>query len=174
MIATLNYDIVDLRSVPQFVSQVARWHHGEWLKGRSPNDDAPLQTTSQYSLTSVRDREHNLRAHLSAAAIPTSFIAHCNQQPLGTVSLVNYQFSKEQHPRQWLTNLFVAETFRGQGIALSLLRHCMQYASGIGLKELNLYTRGLEGFYLKQGWQYSHRGRVQGQTVEVLKFFFDT
>ncbi|MBX2859005.1 MAG: GNAT family N-acetyltransferase [Cellvibrionaceae bacterium] len=172
MIAVPHYDIVDMRSLPKCVAEVARWHHNEWLNGHPPGSRAAMGA-AEGSLSSVSDREHNLRAHLSAATIPTSFVAHCNQQPLGTVSLVNYRFSKEHCARQWITNLFVMEQFRGRGIALSLLQHCMHYARELGLKELNLYTRGLEGFYLKHGWQYSHRGMVQGQPVEVLKFFFD-
>lgn len=163
--------IANLRDYPQWVSQVALWHHTEWLAGYQSNrrishDDRDISDD-------IREREHNLRSHLGRDVVPTTFIAVAShdeyEQAVGSVSVVHYKFSRERAPSDWLTNLYVIPEFRRRGVGQRLLTAMEDYARGHRIGLLKLYTRDLENYYRQRGWHYSHTGLVQGHSVAVLE-----
>lgn len=168
----MQFEIVDLRRCPEHVSELALWHHEEWLRGREQQEDQGAELNGFVVGQDIREREHSLRSHLGDGQVPTSFIARCQAGAIGSVSIVSYQFSREQYPKQWLTNLYVLEAYRRQGVGEALLLQAVAFAKDIGLKEMYLYTRDQSLYYQKRGWQFSHQGLVQGQAVDVLSISF--
>lgn len=155
--------ICNLIERPSWAPTLAVWHHQEWLQGCNPPPSDAL------SESRLRERERHLTKHLSLDNLPTSLVASIDERPVACVSLVNYQFSAEQQPQEWLTNLYVDAEFRRRGIATQLLMCAEDYAVELGLLSLRLYTRNQAEFYGKRGWQVIGRGRVQGHGVSILK-----
>lgn len=166
--------ISHLREFPQWVKTVASWHHQEWLRSFR---DGGLRASASELGADIREREHNLRAHFARDPIPATFVAHVpavegdpeERTPIGSVSLVFYQFTKSRKPSEWVTNLFVEPEHRCQGVGARLLGHIEQYAKHQGLLQLRLYTRDKAAYYQKRQWTHTHNGLVQGNTVSVLE-----
>jgi len=172
-VAVTVFEIANLRDYPEHVSEVAAWHHGEWLQGyRMAGKHALLIELDKTA--DLREREHNLRTHFNAPAVPSTFIALAEtnaptqKQVIGSVSIVYYQFSKQRQASEWITNLYVVEAFRNNGIGEQLLEAIHQYAAQNAIENLKLYTRDKEAYYLKRDWAFSHEGLVQGNRVSVL------
>ncbi len=158
-----TFEISELKSHPEWLPQVAQWHHLEWLTthpGYSKHEAAKR----------LEERKRSLQKHLSTNALPTTFVAHEHDEPVGTVSLVYYQFTQSQKASEWLTNLYVAEPKRGQGIASSLLRCAIKFAQMKKIPRLLLYTRNHAEFYRKRSWRSINRGLVQGEQVEIMDY----
>lgn len=159
------FRICTISDVPEFIPVLANWHHDEWLKGAQKpkaGDAAPER---------IEDRIKNLEAHCTPDAIPVSFVICCQDEPVGSVSIVSYSFVKPMSSsRRWLTNLFVAPEFRRRGLATALLGHAEQYAFEQGIRILYLYTRDQSHFYQSRAWKKLGEGRVQGSEVDILTF----
>lgn len=166
-----SYTISHLREHPEWVSEIASWHHREWLKGY--NESHRLEPfRAQDFADDVREREHNLRSHLSGTTVPATFVAYTDtgirEQAIGSISVVYYQFSKHRKPSEWITNLFVLEEWRCRGVGEALLNTILHYAQCHNISQLRLYTRDKEDYYRKRNWEFCHTGLVQGNTVSVL------
>ena len=153
---------------PDWVPVVAAWHHGEWLRGQRSREGVHLD---ERTIAQKKDeRECLLATHTEAGSIPVTFVAHEAERPVGSVSLVYYQFTQDQQPSEWLTNLFVLPERRGCGIGDSLLRHALRYAQHHNVARLMLYTSDHASFYRKRQWRPLNRGIVQGQKVDILDY----
>jgi len=166
-----SYAIDNLREHPEWVGEIASWHHQEWLKGYTSSHR--LESLSSGDLAGdVREREHNLRSHFSSNTVPTTFVAYTDSvvmpQAIGSVSIVYYQFSKHRKPSEWITNLYVCEAWRCRGVGEALLNKVLNYAQSHQITQVRLYTRDKEDYYLKRNWQLCHKGVVQGNAVSVL------
>lgn len=158
-----TFDIAELKDHPEWLPQIAQWHHLEWLTSHPGfSQDAAAKR--------LEERKQSLQKHLHSDALPTTFVAHVNNEPVGTVSLVYYQFSESQKASEWLTNLYVSETERGQGVASTLLRCAIQFAQSKKIPRLLLYTSNQVDFYRKRSWRSINRGIVQGEQVEIMDY----
>ena len=162
-----SYEIADLRTNPKWIPVVASWHHSEWLKGA---DSKSTTSTATYVGRDASERIAKLHEHVSVQAIPSTFIAHQDGLPIGSISLVNFQFTKGHQASEWLTNFFVIEGSRSQGVGSQLLNRLMLHATQNGIQRMFLYTKDKQDFYTKRGWVFSHQGLVQGATVKVLSY----
>lgn len=160
---TTSFNIIELKDKPEWLPQIAQWHHLEWLATHPGFSQEEAEKR-------LEERKRSLQKHLNADAMPTTFIAHQDDKPLGTVSLVYYQFSEAQKASEWLTNLYVDESERGQGIATALLRCAIKFAQAQKLPRLLLYTRNHVNFYRKRSWRSINRGIVQGEQVEIMDY----
>lgn len=166
-----SYSIVNLRDYPQWVNEIADWHHREWLRGY--NTSRHRHDCSEKDLAhDIREREHNLRGHFCADPVPNTFIALTEepgqQHAIGSVSIVYYQFSRHRKPSEWLTNLYVEEGWRGRGVGQALMDCLLAYAGRHHIGQVRLYTRDHEPYYRKRNWAFCYRGLVQGCSVSVL------
>lgn len=132
----------------------------EWLKGREPIDEVE-------QARHLQRRVAVLRQHLSPSAIPSTFIASLDGEPVGTASLVHYQFTSTQAPSEWLTNIYVVAECRARGIARKLIDHACAFAAEHGVSLLHLYTKDKGVFYLNLGWEFSGSANVQQEQVEI-------
>lgn len=150
---------------PDWISEVALWHHQEWLKARSEEQVALPEEEKQQKF---EQRKRILRTHLNEVSMPITFVAHHDLVAVGTVSLIYYHFSRAIKPSEWLTNFFVLPEYRAAGIGSRLLETVVDFARHKNLPRIFLYTHDQTDFYLKRKWQRSSRGVVLGRSVEIL------
>lgn len=156
------WKIESLSLYPQWQSSVVAWHHSEWLRnvGSRELNDSELAEA-------LMDREESMQRHMSSLIIPTTFIAHDNQHPIGSVSLICYPSSREPD-RVWLTNLYVDFPFQRQSIGTTLLAYVEEYAQINNIKEISLYTFDAKEYYLQRGWRWLAPAQLHGRQVDVL------
>jgi GNAT superfamily N-acetyltransferase len=90
--------------------------------------------------------------------------------------LVNYTYRTDSSvpiPRKiepvWLSNLFVLEQKRNQGLGNLLIEAAKKYAADLGLLELWLSAAEYTEFYEKRGWEITRRTRLGGRQVNVMR-----
>ena len=158
---------------------MASWHHSEWLRGYAGGAREKCLSSKEIA-SDVHEREHNLRTHFGSAAVPSTFIALSNNSSngdaqlsvIGSASIVYYKFSHHRIPSEWLTNLYVLEEYRQQGIGQQLLEFMSDFAAENKIQHLKLYTKDKADYYQKRDWDFSHKGLVQGSSVSVLEKWF--
>lgn len=157
-----NMRVCNLAQTPWYAHILARWHHDEWLRActKPPAKDVIKKR--------LHEREKNLLTHTSCDHIPMTLVAVLDGLPIGSVSLVYYQFAPLHTRQEWLTNLYVHVDCRRRGVASKLLTLAESYASNNNVQRLRLYTRDQSEFYLNRGWTTAGQGRVQGQSVTIL------
>ncbi|MDF3012439.1 MAG: family N-acetyltransferase [Cellvibrio sp.] len=155
-------DIFVLEQKPEFFAQVAQWHHQECER--------------QGLKSSLALRQQRLVLHVQQNTIPKTLIALRGNQLVGCTSLVNYTYrSSERMPKVasespvWLSNLFVLENLRQQGIGNLLIDAAKNYALGLGLEELWLSATDYTDYYQKRGWEIVRRTRLGGRQVNVMR-----
>ena len=137
---------VDLSERPELFDTALLWLHAEWLKQRKDRKVNPAEAYAK--------RRVQLQAHLSADAVPSTFIAIESNRALGCVSLTRLPFKRQVAAKAlWVSNLFVTPTARGQGVAGALLSHIERHAQVLGEKSLFLYTTSASRYYLDKGWE---------------------
>ncbi len=155
-------DVRLLQTEPQHFAAVAQWHHQECER--------------QGLKSTLVLRQQRLILHVQQDVIPKTFIALRSGALVGCVSLVNYTYrSSERMPKVsspspvWLTNLFVLENLREQGIGNTLIEAAKTYAKELGLEELWLSATDFTDYYQKRGWQIVRRTRLGGRQVNVMR-----
>lgn len=155
-------EIVTLESKPEFFAQVAHWHHQECER--------------QGLKSSLALRQQRLVLHVQQNPIPKTLIALRGNQLVGCVSLVNYTYrSSERMPKVasespvWLSNLFVLENVRHQGIGNALIDAAKNYAQSLELEELWLSATDYTDYYQKRGWEIVRRTKLGGRQVNVMR-----
>lgn len=155
-------EILVLERKPEFFAQVAQWHHQECDR--------------QGLKSSLALRQQRLVLHVQKNTIPKTLIALRGDLLVGCVSLVNYTYrSSERMPKVasaspvWLSNLFVAESMRQQGIGNALVDAAKHYAHTLGLSELWLSATDYTDYYQKRGWDIVRRTRLGGRQVNVMR-----
>lgn len=155
-------DVRPLQMEPQHFTDVAQWHHQECER--------------QGLKSTLALRQQRLVLHIQQESIPKTFVALCANELVGCVSLVNYTYrSSERMPKVsspspvWLTNLFVVENLREQGIGNTLIEAAKRYAKDLGLDELWLSATDFTEYYQKRGWEIVRRTRLGGRQVNVMR-----
>lgn len=155
-------DIFVLEQKPEFFAQVAHWHHQECER--------------QGLKSSLSLRQQRLVLHVQQNPLPKTLIALRGKQLLGCVSLVNYTYrSSERMPKVasdspvWLSNLFVLDQYRYQGIGTALIDAAKNYAQDLGLTELWLSATDYTDYYQKRDWEIVRRTRLGGRQVNVMR-----
>ena len=162
LLGSLSLRLCALESKPEFFAQVARWHHQECER--------------QGLKSTLALRQQRLVLHVRETTIPKTLIALQNDHLAGCVSLVDYTYrSSERMPKVtsaspvWLSNLFVQDEFRQQGIGNSLIDAAKNYARDLGLEELWLSATDYTDYYQKRGWEIVRRTKLGGRQVNVMR-----
>ncbi len=158
----LSLKLCTLEFQPEFFAQVAQWHHQECER--------------QGLKSSLALRQQRLVLHMRDNNIPKTLIALRQHQLLGCVSLVDYTYrSSERMPKVttespvWLSNLFVQENYRRQGVGNQLIDAAKNYAQNLGLEELWLSATDYTDYYQKRGWEIVRRTKLGGRQVNVMR-----
>ncbi len=151
-----------LQHAPQHFAQIAAWHHQECER--------------QGLQSSLAIRQQRLLLHVQDTPIPKTIIALKGKTPLGCVSLVNYTYRTDtsvlipaNSATVWLSNLFVVEEQRKQGIGNMLIEAAKKYSQGLGASELWLSAAEFTDYYQKRAWEVVRKTRLGGRPVNVMR-----
>lgn len=147
---------------------MANWHHQEWLKARECLPNSPDRANG-HSEDNFKKRHAALTKHLTAESIPSTLLALIDGRPIGSASVIFYQFSRNKFKSPWLTNVFVEQTHRKRGIGSQLITEACDLAKQAGVTRLQLYTHDKADFYINLDWQVLRTGQVQRRPVAILE-----
>jgi Acetyltransferase (GNAT) family. len=106
-----------------------------------------------YRDKTLEDVAATFAPRLNRGRIPLVLVAFEDEEPLGTVSLLEESISTHTHLTPWLAGLHVAKSRRHQGIATKLIEALIQEAAAINIKTLYIGISRAEDFYSARGWQ---------------------
>ena len=143
---------------PQYLRQLAEWHHAEWSK-YNPGD-------------TVEKRMERMQAHLVKRQIPTTFIALDGDTLTGSACILEQDMPREggRHDlTPWLASVYVSPEFRNRGVGSALVTRVEQEARDLGVVTLYLYTPDRESLYARLGWVTIDRPEYMGEPVVVME-----
>lgn len=146
---------------PDIIPIVAEWWFDEW--GHVTPDVALEQQTEE------------IRSAVSRNQLPAHVVAFVDGVPAGAAMLKDHEM-QYRYPdwKYWLGNVYVAEEWRGRGVAQQLSMRVVEIAQARRFPHLYLQTKQLDGgLYARLGWQpietVEHRGKdvcVMIRTIE--------
>ncbi|SUI86015.1 GNAT family N-acetyltransferase [Shewanella baltica] len=151
--------VIDLKSAPQHVPQLAQWHHHEWAHLSSA--DATVTTLIE-----------QMSEYLSDAAIPKMFICEEANQVMGSSSLTAADMDTRTDLSPWLANVYVNPHYRNKGLGKLLVNAVVDYAKALGLQKIYLFTADKADFYQTLGWSTISREDYMGEMVTIMEFEF--
>jgi N-acetylglutamate synthase-like GNAT family acetyltransferase len=157
-----NITIRLLQQTPEHFAQVAAWHHEECER-------QGLQST-------LAVRQQRLLLHVQHNALPKTIVALEGERLVGCVSLVNYSYRTDSSvlipinsATMWLSNLYVMNEKRQQGIGNLLIEAAKKYSLDLEAKELWLSAAEFTDYYQKRGWEIVRKTRLGGRQVNVMR-----
>jgi GNAT superfamily N-acetyltransferase len=147
-----------LADYPQYLRQLAEWHHAQWSK-YNPGD-------------TVEKRMERMQLHMGKRQIPTTFVALDGDSPMGSACIREQDMPNEggRHDlTPWLASVYVSPEFRDRGVGSALVTRVEQEARDIGVTTLYLYTPDRESLYARLGWVAIDRPVYMGETVVVME-----
>ena len=152
--------IKPLETLPEHIAIIAAWHHQECER--------------QGLRSTLALRRQRLQLHVQHNAIPKTLVAVLAGEPVGCVSLVRYSFSGgETALPVWLSNLFVLEALRRQGIGEALINAAISYVKQLAFTELWLSAADYTDFYHRRGWTVTRQARLGGRDVNIMRLAID-
>ncbi|KJS20779.1 MAG: hypothetical protein VR72_13475 [Clostridiaceae bacterium BRH_c20a] len=131
-------EVKKLGDVPHLAPIVASWTFDEW--GQT------LGRTYSEQLSMFEERSN-------IGKLPICFLALLDGCPVGTVSLVKDDNLEEFGVyTPWISALYVAPKYRGNGVAAKLLKEAGDTAKSLGFNKIYLHTPNAKEYYLKYGW----------------------
>ena len=138
------------------IPTIAQWHWREW---GDADPDGSLQTWTA-GLESRTERD----------AVPTIFVAFAQDEPIGSVVLVENDMRSHPELSPWLAGLYVVPAQRRSGVGTALTQHAMDQAFGFGVSSLFLHTASAASLYARLGWVSKYRERYEGNDVDVMEY----
>lgn len=146
--------IEPLRQHPEWIPNLARWHHGEWAVFN------PGET--------LADRVGRLERDAADDDLPLTWVASAGGVLLGSASLVVSDMDTRPSLTPWLASVFVSPDHRGQGLGSRLVEHVVREAEGRKFAQLFLFTPDRESFYQRLGWRVVERLEYQKSFVILM------
>jgi len=113
---------------PRYIPQLVQWLFEEW--------DAILGEKTPDA------RIKKLNAHMNRDQLPLAWVAHANEQLLGTAALRVHDLEGREDLTPWLAGVFVPPQFRRRGIGAALCATVEEVARSHGGKDsLSFHTR---------------------------------
>lgn len=108
--------------------------------------------------------------HLNTDAMPLTYVAIINNEPIGMVSLRDNDGIRDDLT-PWLGSLIVHPDYRSQGIGNMLIEVTKQRASEMGYTTLYLFAldRMIPNWYKKLGWHYIGMDKLYHHPVTVME-----
>ncbi|MEL4893253.1 GNAT family N-acetyltransferase [Xanthomonas protegens] len=148
---------MDVRHLDQHapeLPQIAAWYHAAW--GREAG-------------FTLDDELRQLQRAADAHGLPRRLAAFDGAQPIAVVQLKDREMDAFPQYPYWLGGMYVAEAYRGRGIAGRLLAHALADAANLGLDVLYLQTEQLDGgLYARHGWQPVQEADSHGSRVLLM------
>src|SRR5438105_15729657 len=122
----------------EYITQLAQWLFEHW--GSILGEETP----------DVRIKK--LKAHLNRDRLPIAWVAHANEQLLGTAALRVHDLEGREDLTPWLGGVFVGSHFRRQGIGTALCATVEDKARSRATRTLYLFTLDKQAVYSRLGW----------------------
>jgi len=151
--------IIDLSLAPQYIPQLAAWHHQQW--------------SYLNPAVTVEQRIEELHTHLANLVLPRTFIAVADEL-LGSASLVAHDMDTHPELTPWLASVFVNPLHRKRGIGAALVREVMETAAQAGIKTLSLFTPDQEPLYRQLGWHTIGKEHYRDAEVTIMQVDLST
>jgi Acetyltransferase (GNAT) family. len=123
---------------PEYIPQLAQWLFEQW--GAVLGEESP------------EARIKKLEAHMNRDKLPIAWVAHANEQLLGTAALRVHDLHGREDLTPWLGGVFVGSRFRRQGIGEALCAAVEDEARSRAIPTLYLFTLDKRAWYLRLGW----------------------
>lgn len=143
-----------LADTPELIPVVAGWQHAEW--------------GNFVGTRTLQQRQERLQQHLQRNAMPTTFVAWLNGEPVGSASLIANDMPALSAWIPWLSALYVLPEHRRQGIGSKLVERVAAEAVTLGYPRIYLYTLDQMSFYAARGWQMSHVRHYRAHNMTVM------
>lgn len=139
--------IENIADHPDLMDTLAQWHEKQW----------GTVWAEQVRLSTCRER------------IPTIYIALDSDEPLGTAMLIERDMTTRTELTPWLGGVYVKPSRRGEGVATALVKHAMECAARMGIRQLWLYTPASRKLYELLGWQFEREEDYLGERVTIMR-----
>lgn len=142
-----DYRVESLVDYPQFIPTLAVWHQAQWSYldvGRSAAQRAAALCTHE------RDR------------VPMTVVAVSAGTLLGSASLIAHDMDTRMDLSPWLASVYVAPSYRRQGVGSALVREIAAHAKALSFPHLYLFTPDRARFYEHLGWHVLEHVRYRG------------
>ena len=149
--------VIDLKLAPQYIPQLAQWHHKEWAH-LSPPESSASTLIAQMS------------EYLTDAVIPKMFIGEEANQVTGSSSLIAEDMDSRTDLSPWLANVYVNASHRNKGLGKLLVKAVVDYAKALGLQKIYLFTADKADFYQTLGWSIISREDYKGGRVTIMEY----
>ena len=148
--------IKSLRTDAPYLDLVGRWLFDEW----SPIP--PFET-----LAGTREA---LQTRAAGQLLPSTYVAEGeDDNVLGTVSLVECDYSPRSDLTPWIADMYVVPGQRNRGIGSELVKHSELVAERAGIDSLYLITRTRQTFYERLEWHVIDRISYEGVTAALMQ-----
>lgn len=153
--SSLVHEVVLLADGAQCVSTLAQWYQAAW-----PDwfHDMPLN-----------EIEHDLLSCAHRDRMPFGLVAlTATGAPLGVCSVRSDPFDSYPDRGPWLRGLYVHAPFRGQGVALELIRAAERVATTLAIPTLYAATSTAISTFESAGWLGFDQVRHDGDMVTIF------
>jgi N-acetylglutamate synthase-like GNAT family acetyltransferase len=147
--------IINLRSAPEHVLTIAKWHHEQWGY-LNPGG-------------TVNTRVEKMQRYLTGVAMPSMYICVDGDKVLGTAALVESDMDSHPELSPWLASVYVRADYRRQGIGAQLVNKVVAVAKTLGHSPLYLFTPDQSHFYQHLGWQFIAQESYRGGEATLMK-----
>lgn len=152
----MPYQISPLAEVISSIPVLAEWHHREWQHLNSDSYD-------------LEARIHDYRQTALSAHLPVMYVAHLNDNPLGSARLVKNDMQTHPELSPWLASLYVHEQYRRQGIATALIKSIESAALERQFRTLYLFTENQQPLYKNLAWQVISEETYFNEKVTIME-----
>lgn len=147
--------IINLRSAPEHIPTIAKWHHEQW---GYLNPGGTIDT-----------RIERMQRYLTPVAMPAMYICVDGDRVLGTAALVESDMDSHPELSPWLASVYVRADYRKQGIGSMLVNKVVAVAKTLGHSPLYLFTPDQAHFYQGLGWQFIALESYRGSEATLMK-----
>ncbi len=134
-----NMKIENIVFHPETVEKVAKWIYKEFGEEK---EDISLE----YVLKRFKNRNLD--------DFPMLFIAIVDGSCAGVVSILNNDLGTRKDLTSWLAELYVEESFRGNGIAEKLINTVINKCQKMNFDKVYLRTEHTAEYYEQRGWSF--------------------
>jgi hypothetical protein len=155
-----NVEILDLRDRPDLLEQAIEQNYNEW------HEFADMDRGTMEGLFSL---------HVPRGKLPVHLIALVDGRYAGEVSLRARSMGAMTHPEvylegktPWLSNMWVAEWARGNGLATRMTHELDAIARNMGFSRIYSSTEYPDSLYHKAGYRDIERRSHKGRSIYLI------
>ncbi len=151
-----NIQICTLAERPHHLATLASWYVNEWghLDG----------------VNSIHEEIEKLSGFLNQDFLPLIYLAVIEDELIGAAQLKHYEMDIYPDKKHWLGGVYVADKYRGLGVAKQIIEVALEKARALKIPSLYLQTERLDGgLYGTMGWIALEQVTYKGDLVLVMK-----